>query len=91
MSEIKVGEAVMTKRKGLLEVSFSLLHDLLRLPEDVVIEQVREVSRPERWLEDTFMLKLSGPSLPKIEEGQMIPRVTGILSTDITRLEEISR
>jgi hypothetical protein len=61
-----------TRRLGKLILSWDLLHDLLKLPDDTTMCKLYEdYENPY-----TFSLVVESPNLPETIEGAMIPKVT---------------
>lgn len=57
----------MTKRRAVIRLSYNLLHDLLKLPEDVVILDIYHHIPENRG--EVVDVKLDGPRLPECPEG----------------------
>ena len=58
------------KHKGIVHMSYTFLHSILHLPDDIKITGVKE--SPD-FVEDYFLIRLEGGDLPEVREGARIP------------------
>jgi hypothetical protein len=64
---------------GVLEYDFDVLRRLLRLPEDVRIEDVREAPDTSGRVQ----LRIASPQMPRVYPGQIITRFRPLYRTDL--------
>ncbi len=58
-----------------LDIDFGILAELLQFPKDVaIVDMTRDLDRNVGLYARSATLRIEGPSLPAVHEGEMLPR-----------------
>ena len=72
----------MRKRAGMLRIAKKVLHEALKLPDDVSIQCMEQMDHID-FYSGSLTLILEGGNLPEVEEGEKLPMfVDGLLIRD---------
>lgn len=78
------------RRGAIMDIDFDMLAKFLLLPKDVVItDMTRDLARNVGLYARSVTLRIEGPSLPEIHEGDKLPRANAMYRQVGDRVEFI--